>query len=209
MGFLSRLFGQSLKEDNPDIFITGTDEFDVQVVGNRYYQTNLTKICAGCTEDHVTTAKLVHDNYNEYDNKAIRVEISQEIVGHLSRSEAQHYRDRMCSNGHAGLTAACKAKITAAWGMNEGDREGSFCVYLDLPSDFVEPPSVGNPKYKSPERLKIKPGQLRYEIYTRAIEGKSDEQIFEELVEIGQYDQSTKKSDALNYIEYFRDKMER
>lgn len=65
-------------------------------------------------------------------------------------------------------------------------------------------------KYQSAEELKIFPGQIRYDIYTRIIEGKSDEQIYKELVEIGQYDQTTRtKYFAMNYIEYFRKKMER
>ena len=206
MGFLSGLFGQSPKED---VSITGKDRFDGQVVGTRYYEKNLEKICHGFTDDHITTALLIYDDFNAHDNMAIKVEIANKVVGHLSRAEAPHYRDKMCSNGHAGKTAGCKAKITARW--NSDDREGSYGVYLDLPDEFVEAPSekVKNPKYKSPERLKIKPGQLRYEIYTRVKEGKSDEQIYEELKDLGKYDQYTKKREALNYIEYFRDQMER
>jgi hypothetical protein len=140
MGFLSRIFGQTPPKKGQVVPLTGSDEFSVKVVGESHYQENLSKICGGLTEngvEHVTIAQLIHADDNPYDNKAIRVEISGLTVGHLDKSEARYFRERMRANGHVGLTATCKAKITGGWDRGSDDI-GYFGVALDLPTDLVE-----------------------------------------------------------------------
>lgn len=147
MGFLSRLFGQPPQKNKQGIPLNGLGTFSVKVVGESYYQKNLSQICGGFTEngiEHISSAKLVHADDNPYDSKAIRVEISGMPVGHLSKSEARYYRDRMCANGHAGLIATCKAKISGGWDRGNGNI-GYFGVTLDLPIEFVEPASSNIP----------------------------------------------------------------
>jgi len=147
MRFLSRLSGQSSQKGEQNVPLNGSGAFSVRVVGESYYQKNLSKICGGSIKEgteHITTAKLVHADDNPYDNKAIRVEISGMPVGHLDRSEARYFRGRMLASGHAGLTATCKAKITGGWDRGTGDI-GYFGVTLDLPTDFVEPLSNNSP----------------------------------------------------------------
>jgi hypothetical protein len=143
VGFLSRLFDNPPQKGEQGVPLDGLGKFSVQVVGESYYQKNLSKICGGFTKDgveHITTAKLVHDDDNQYDNKAVRVEVSGMPVGHLNKSEARYFRNQMLANGHAGMPATCKAKITGGWDRGRGDI-GYFGVALDLPTEFVEPPS--------------------------------------------------------------------
>lgn len=109
-------------------------------MGESYYQENLKQICGGYSEsgaEMILTAKLVYDDGNQYDNEAIRVEISGKTVGHLSRTDARSYRTHMHSNGWNGLPSICKAKITGGWNR-EGDDFGNFGVALDLPPDFIK-----------------------------------------------------------------------
>jgi len=140
MGFLSRLFRQPTKAADQYIQLDGSGTFSTQVVGESHYQENLEKISGGHTEDGVeltTTAELIHADDNPYDKEAIRVQISGMPVGHLSRSDARHFRDRMRSDGYAGVIAKCAAKIRGGWNRGGGDI-GHFGVTLDMPDEFVK-----------------------------------------------------------------------
>lgn len=140
MGFLSRLFRQPTKATDQYIELDGSGTFSTQVVGESHYQENLEKISGGRTEDGVeltTTAELIHADDNPYDKEAIRVQISGMPVGHLSRSDARRFRDRMRSDGYAGVIAKCAAKIRGGWDR-EGNDIGHFGVVLDLPDEFLQ-----------------------------------------------------------------------
>jgi hypothetical protein len=141
MGFLSRIFGKQPLKCEETVTLNGLGTYSVHVVGESNYQENLCKICGGYKEDgvvHNTTAILVHENDNHYDNKAIRVDISGMTVGYLSRLDAQNYREHMLANGHSGINSTCKAKITGGWDRGNNDI-GSFGVFLDMPVEFVSP----------------------------------------------------------------------
>ncbi len=61
--------------------------------------------------------------------------------------------------------------------------------------------------YKSPDELGVYPGQFLYEIYQRFCEGKTPDQIHEELKsEMGK---EMTKGDNLILIERFHEKMKR
>jgi hypothetical protein len=140
MGFLSWLFVHPKKKSDKYINLAGQGFFSAKVVGESHYRGNLSRICGGYTENGVEnfqTASLVHEDDNQYDKNAIRVEISGKIVGYLSRSDAMNYREHMHLNGHTGLTATCRAKITGGWDRGNNDI-GDFGVTLDLPQDFIE-----------------------------------------------------------------------
>ena len=93
------------------IDLSGSGIFSVSIVGESYYQENLKQICGGYSEsetDMILTAVLVYDDENQYDNKAIKVEISGKTVGHLSQADAINYRTHMLSKGWSGLSVICK-----------------------------------------------------------------------------------------------------
>jgi hypothetical protein len=156
MGFLSRLFGQLPKKTEINVHLTGLGTFSTQVVGESYYQENLSKICGGFTEEgveRITSANLVYADDNPNDTNAIKVEISGMQVGHLSRTEAQNYRERMKANGHAGLPATCKAKITGGWDRGSKDI-GYFGVTLDMPNELIEPlNNIATNRYNSEQTI--------------------------------------------------------
>ena len=122
------------------IDLSGSGIFSVSIVGESYYQENLKQICGGYSEsetDMILTAVLVYDDENQYDNKAIKVEISGKTVGHLSQADAINYRTHMLSKGWSGLSVICKAKIKGGWDRGDGDI-GCFGVVLDLPTNFIK-----------------------------------------------------------------------
>jgi len=137
--------GKTSEDAASPISIDGPGSFPVRVVGEQHYQDNLSKIWGSSTKDEdecITSAILIHDDKNPYDNKAIRVEIDGKHVGHLGKAEARSYRKRMASNGHAGKTASCRAKITEPSNRMLVDDKGKtydwLLVFLDLPQEFVE-----------------------------------------------------------------------
>ncbi len=154
MGFFSRKPKKPSDDAGSCIHIEGPGSFPVRVVGEQHYQDNLRKIVGSSTRDEdefITSAILIHDDKNPYDDKAIRVEIDGKHVGHLGKAEARHYRERMAADGNAGARATCKAIV----GMPSHrlvvgvDAKGSVArqlsVALDLPRDFVEPLSRDTP----------------------------------------------------------------
>ena len=117
--------------------LKGDGSFDVEVVGESHYQTALESICGPRTRDSTSKhveAVLVLDDSNKYDPKAVRVEINGKIVGHLSREDAQTYRDKLDAMKRPGARATCAAHIVGGWDRGSGDR-GSYGVYLDFDLD--------------------------------------------------------------------------
>jgi len=154
MGFFSRKPKKPSNDAGSCTHIDGPGSFPVRVVGEQHYQDNLSKICGSSTRDEdecITSAILIHDDKNPYDDKAIRVEIDGKHVGHLGKAEARSYRERMAADGNAGARATCKAKIGKPSDrlVVSVDAEGAvarlLCVALDLPRDFVEPLSRDTP----------------------------------------------------------------
>jgi hypothetical protein len=136
MGLLSWLFGRPSKSE-AILELTGGGTYWVDIVGEASYQHALEKICAGRTEDgheKVVTARLIHEDSNPYDNKAIRADIQGMTVGYLSRENARRYRKELKEAGYVGLTAECWAMIVGGWDRGAGDK-GYFGVKLDLPTN--------------------------------------------------------------------------
>jgi len=156
MGLFSWLFGSKNKETESNINLNGGATFSAQIVGESYYQQNLKKICGDYSEDGVdkiVMAKLIHDDNNPYDNKAISIEISGYTVGHLSKSAARYFRKKMIDHGYGGLTVTCKARIRGGWKRGENDL-GLFGVVLDLPNEFIEDIEIARADEKNETDLK-------------------------------------------------------
>lgn len=122
-----------------DIRLASNGLYLTQIVGTSHYQDNLNKIYGAHIDDGIdykTTARLIYDNKNPYDKKAVKIEIDGLIVGHLDKEAARYYRTRMTVNGQDGMVVSCPARIL------------SGCVTLDLPDYLGSSPPV-EPKEKA------------------------------------------------------------
>ena len=96
MGFFSKLFGA--QDDRPYGHLPGPGTYSIDIVGESHYQEALEDICGGRSEESAqeyVEATLVLDDDNPYDDKAVRVDIEGETVGHLDRPTARAYRERL------------------------------------------------------------------------------------------------------------------
>lgn len=140
MGLLSWLFESKNKKTEITTSLNGPGTFSAEIVGESHYQENIKKISGGYSEDGIdkdVMAKLIHDDDNPYDNKAISIEIDGHKVGHLSKSAAIYYRKKIIDHNLEGQTITCRAKIRGGWKRGEKDF-GLYGVVLDLPHDFIE-----------------------------------------------------------------------
>lgn len=108
----------------------GTGSYDVEVVGESFYQAALGPI-AGDVKRKKTIAQLVCESDNKYDKNAVRVEISGATVGHLSRGMAVAHRQKLESDKQRGAVVECEAVVVTG-------RDGSRGVYLDLPIEEAD-----------------------------------------------------------------------
>lgn len=129
MGLLSWLFGKKDK-----FFFEGEGSFNQEVVGESFYQKHLKRICGGYSKEgnrKQVVAELHYENYNKYDDKAIRVDIDGCTIGYLSRANARKYRRKIEKIGHEGVIISCNAVIVG--GKNLGLlNKTNFGVWLDL-----------------------------------------------------------------------------
>ncbi len=119
----------------PKVELEGDGKFALKIVGESHYQQNLKLICGGRRHEGVEefrTAKLICEKDNPYDSQAVRIEVEEMTVGHLSRKNAREYRQQLVKAGNEGLAAICNAKITGGWDRGPSDR-GKFSVRLDVP----------------------------------------------------------------------------
>ena len=113
------------------------NQFNFEVVGESYYQPALTKlavdhatISASADEIKPLTAHLIPDDYNEYDDKAVRIEINGLHVGYLSREDARSFRRRLGAKKLTGQITTCGALITG--GHVKNGKEMSYGAMLDI-----------------------------------------------------------------------------
>lgn len=101
----------------------------VPVVGESSYQEvleSLYRMNGGAGHDIKMKARLVPENGNVFDSKAVRVEIDSCCVGYLSRDMALQYRTAL------GETAGqCSAKIVGGFELEDGT-SAFFGVKLNL-----------------------------------------------------------------------------
>lgn len=113
----------------PDL---GNYEFDV--VGESYHQ----KTLAAMAGDHgaksaavYTTAHIVPDANNQYDDKAMRIDIAGHTVGHLSREDASSFRRRLDNKKLGITTTSCGALIVGGY-VDKAGKKMSYGVRLDI-----------------------------------------------------------------------------
>ena len=136
MGFLSRLFGGA-KKSTKALTMPGPGTYSLDIVGESHYQTELETICGGHTKEghrKIVEAVLIHEDDNQKDNKAVRVDIEGETVGHLTREDARQHRKNMKREGYPGADVECSAMIVGGWDRGKGNI-GYFGVKLDLPGE--------------------------------------------------------------------------
>lgn len=112
--------------DMQRVSITGTREFDVEVVGESHYQRALRQIAGAGEVRRYCAAELVPEDENPHDDKAVAVFIGGEQVGYLSRSDARAFRRR-----YRGVVGYCEAVIVGG-----GKGKNSLGVWLDTADAF-------------------------------------------------------------------------
>lgn len=113
--------------------ISGSGDFDFEIVGESFYQDNLLAIAGPKTDagaQFECTAHIVPEPENQYDRNAIAVFIKGRKVGHFSREDAVAWRDFLSENGYQLQTYTVDAIIVGGWIRRSG--EASFGVKLDL-----------------------------------------------------------------------------
>lgn len=116
--------------------IDGDGTYGIDVIGESYYQKNLSRLAGGrLPEGHFKTTKavLICEDDNPKDRQAVLVTIDGEAVGYLPKPIARKYRAQLQAKGYPKIKTSCGAVITG--GCYRGKNvSGSFNVKLDLPS---------------------------------------------------------------------------
>ncbi|MFQ5622840.1 MAG: HIRAN domain-containing protein [Paracoccaceae bacterium] len=131
-GFLKR--GKKSSENSTQLEMKRGRGFTFEIVGEAKYQSALSKISGGRTEEgvkHFCDAMLIQEPQNRYDNNAVCVEIDRKTVGYLARERAKEFNKAMTRLGFNGRRAKCGAKIVGGWDRG-GDDVGYFGVKLNL-----------------------------------------------------------------------------
>lgn len=117
----------------------GLMEYDFEVVGESYYQEAIKKIAKQQEAKYANnqdakieplTAYLIPDDYNQYDDKAVRVDIHGMQVGHLSREDARSFRRRLGAKKLTGQITTCGALITG--GHIKNGKQADYGIALDI-----------------------------------------------------------------------------
>jgi hypothetical protein len=115
-----------------DNFWPGPETFDVEVVGESHYQSNLRKIAGPQSEEGVRvecTAILVLEVGNPHDANAVRVDIGTLTVGYLKRTEAPAVRQALAG---AGIASGGAVEVAAL--IVGGRNDQNYGVWLDIPT---------------------------------------------------------------------------
>lgn len=118
-------------------FLVGEDGWSVEVVGESHYQRTLERLAGGRSEQGANlecVARLVREPTNRYDRNAVRIEIQGELVGYVSRDQAEDVQPLLQKLDRQGRPAWVRATINGGW--EDADSRGSFGVVLDdLPDE--------------------------------------------------------------------------
>ncbi|OGO66743.1 MAG: hypothetical protein A2029_13840 [Chloroflexi bacterium RBG_19FT_COMBO_47_9] len=95
-------------------------------------------------------AKLILEDQNSFDSKAVRIDIENKTVGYLSRANARLYRQRLIEYGSPAITGICIASIQGGHQIANGVI-ADFDVYLDL--DLTKPLKKIVPNISSSENI--------------------------------------------------------
>ncbi len=112
----------------------GTGAFEFEVVGESFYQRDLAQLAGQHGERSVEVpcvAKLVLEDDNKHDAKAVAVLVNGRKVGHLSREDARSYRRRLGAKKLSGECATCDAFIVGGGTRRNGEKL-MYGVKLDI-----------------------------------------------------------------------------
>lgn len=115
-----------------ELWAKASSSYPREVAGEGHYQAALSRICGGHKRNgHAleSVAVLRPEPDNAYDPNAVQVTIDGELVGYLSRADAERFTRESAKQGHAGAAIRTGAKVVGGWRTNQHD-EGSFGVYL-------------------------------------------------------------------------------
>lgn len=116
------------------VLLKGVGEYNVPVVGEKSYQSELEEICGGRTyEGHhfETVAVVANDHGNPYDENAVAVFIGKHLVGYISRDMAPAFRRQIKAVNVGRHAVGCRACIVGGWDRDDDDW-GYFGVKLDI-----------------------------------------------------------------------------
>lgn len=121
--------------------ITGPGNFDIEVVGEGFYQTQFVKVCGPrrpAGYDDEVRVHLVLESDNKFDKLAVGVMLGGGKVGHLSKDVAREFRRAVKAGGLTEYTIfECAGNVRGGWDKG-GSNTGQFGIWLDLPDDEDE-----------------------------------------------------------------------
>lgn len=200
MPFWSRLFGRHDRTPKQSTFpvtaeiIDGPGAFEVEAVGESNYQDALWRAVRSEQPTErgyrlLTTAVLLPEPSNLYDENAVQVLIHGELGGYLSREDAVGYGPLVASHTHGPRVAACNALILG--GFLQGGRRASLGIWLDLP----EPGETATPRASVPRTTGSSAAALQVEAPEHGLyKGKHYTEYVEDV-------KTLKRHDALEALE--------
>ncbi|MFC0131996.1 hypothetical protein CR105_16120 [Massilia eurypsychrophila] len=118
--------------------ITGPGNFDIEVVGEAFYQDQFLKVCGPKTVagfDLEVRAHLQLESDNKFDRQAVAVLLGGGKVGHLPKDLAREFRRAVKAGGLSAFTMfECAGHVRGGWDKGDGNA-GYFGIWLDLPDD--------------------------------------------------------------------------
>jgi hypothetical protein len=114
--------------------IDGPGTYSQTVIGTSRHQSALETLAGGRTKRGVKLeclAQVFPEPARWFSPRTARVEIKGQIVGYLSRRDAERFHKRMADAGLAERTLVCNALVVG--GREEGrEKIGTFSVKLDM-----------------------------------------------------------------------------
>jgi hypothetical protein len=129
--FRRRHRGPTHSARSANVLLEGEER--VAAVGESFYQPALLAACGARRGEEVgfeCIAVLVAEPENPYDSNAVRVEVEERQVAHLSRADAVAYGAVVRTAAVAGVVIACPAFIAGRGASGETSNLG---IFLHLP----------------------------------------------------------------------------
>lgn len=120
-------------EGAPVLHWDGSGQFDVEVLGESRYRDTIRRLAGehgDAKADARHTALLLPDDANPYEDKAVAVFVSGEMIGYLAPKDALALRQRLARQEIAGQLTSCDAAIRG--GNLWEDKRLAYAVLLDL-----------------------------------------------------------------------------
>lgn len=114
---------------------------NVNVVGESYYQSNISKICGRKADEevaHQCVGTLIPEDDNPKDKNAVAVYLDGNQVGYLSKDEALRYRPALAAAAAKGYLVAGDARIYAYPPERARTPNAGVSLYLPPPEEVIE-----------------------------------------------------------------------